>query len=138
MLKLLLWSVLILGSNALAKESAFFGKGLDGKKVSLQGYVKNEPRLYSGNNGKYVNYSFELNAAAQSRFGDEYVLVTFNTVKWCKKVGEFKFKKGEKVEVTGVYSESKGKNSSGLIGSLAVNDVSYPESRDYPAVCDEP
>ncbi len=125
-------------SLANAAESNFHGKGLDGKDVTLEGYIKEEPKLHSGYNGKYVSYTFDLTVAKDASFGDEFVMVTFNTVKWCKEVGKFDSKKGDKVKLHGRYTESKGKGSSGLIGSLAVNDVSISDSNSYPAVCYEP
>jgi DNA/RNA endonuclease YhcR with UshA esterase domain len=95
---------------------------MNGKNITLSGTITDQPRRFEGNGGQYVSYSFKI-TSGKGNFGDEYIMVSFQTVKWGKKVGEFTHYKGEQVTLTGRYSESRSKAKGGLIGTLYVNDL---------------
>ncbi|MBI3558434.1 MAG: hypothetical protein HY074_19365 [Deltaproteobacteria bacterium] len=109
-------------------ESQFYGKGMDGKIITLSGYIADVPRFYSGNDGKYQSWGFRLNAGKDQAHGSEFISVTVHTVKWSKTVGAFSGKKGEEVTLSGKFSEFKGtRDGTGILGSLSVNDLSLDE-----------
>lgn len=115
-------------AKVIPQESNIFGKGWDGKMIEIEGYIADEPKFSSFNKGKSQSYSFRVNATGDYNEGDEFILVTFHTVKWGKKVGEFNGAKGDKVNLTGKYNEHrKGRTKTGIVGSLAVNDKSNKE-----------
>ncbi|MBY0553124.1 hypothetical protein K2P97_01260 [bacterium] len=104
-----------------AFESNVFGKGLDGQNITIEGYIHDEPRLHNLSGGSYQSYSFRVNAAATAKKDDEFISVSFQTVKLGKVVGTFNYKKGDKVTLTGKYNEFKGQRKTGIVGSLKVN-----------------
>jgi len=107
--------------------SNFYGKGLNGKLIQVEGYIHDAPKYHSNHGGKYQSYTFRLNAGSDQRHGDEFIVVTFYTVKWGQKVGSFNGSRGNKISLTGKYREFKGPRKSGIIGSIAVNDKSHKE-----------
>jgi hypothetical protein len=112
-------------------ESKVYGKRLDGQTITVTGFVQDEPRFHTGYNGNYQSWTFTMNASAERRHGDEFLSVTFHTVKWGKTVGEFKLKKGEEVTLKGRFSEFKGaRKGTGIVGAFYVNDFSIDEVKD--------
>ena len=92
------------------------------------GNLIDEPKLYSGAGGKYESYSFKLAPSESKVMGDEYILVSYHTVKWGVRIGNMSFHKGDRVTLHGRYLESRKKDSRvNLAGSLAVNDKSIRE-----------
>ncbi|MGZ3786941.1 MAG: hypothetical protein ACXVLQ_00375 [Bacteriovorax sp.] len=123
-----IFAFLLLLHSLYSYASNIYGRGLDGQKIFVEGYVHDEPKFHSNYGGKYQSYSFRVNAASSHHNGDEFISVSFYAVKWGKKVGEFNFKKGDKVRLEGVYHEFKNnQRGSGIVGSLSVNDLSLKE-----------
>ena len=104
----------------------------DGKIVTLEGTIVDKPRRYDKTGGRYVRYAFKLTSGTNHNHGDEYILVTYNTVLWGKKVGEFNHVQGEKVTLKGKYSQSTEKAKGGLVGSLEVNDFDIKTVEKMP------
>lgn len=110
-----------------AHSSNIYQKGLDGKTITVEGNIHDVPRFHSGYGGQYQSYTFRVNAAPTYKHGDEFISVTFHTVKWGKAVGTFSYKKGDRVTLIGKYREFQGARKSGIVGSLQVNDLSIQE-----------
>ncbi|MDD0851680.1 hypothetical protein HBN50_01180 [Halobacteriovorax sp. GB3] len=97
------------------------------KKVEIEGYIQDNPRVYESKDGKYKSYSFKISDQKESKYGDQYVLVTFKEIVWGEKMGEdFKWKKGDKIKYKGKLFPAK-KNNSGLVGSFYINDYDHSE-----------
>lgn len=113
--------LILTGFVSLSGASQIYGKGNDGKIMSIEGYISDEPRVFTSKDGKYESYSFRMNARESHTHGDEFISVSFQTVKLGKKIADFQHKKGDKVKLSGKYSEFKGNPKSGIVGSLKVN-----------------
>jgi hypothetical protein len=104
------------------------GKRINGQTITVTGHVQDEPRFHSADNGNNQSWTFTMSATTERRHGDEFLSVTFYTVKAGKDVGVFKLKKGEEATLTGTFHSPKSeRKGAGVIGSLYVNDLSVDE-----------
>lgn len=98
------------------------------EKIELEAYIIDEPRFHESDDGKYQSYSYKVSPVKDRKYGDEYMLVSHKTVSWGEKVGEFKYKKGDKVKLSGKFKPRKdGKAKGGLMGSLDVNHFTHEQ-----------
>jgi hypothetical protein len=114
-----------------APESRVEGQRRDGNTITVTGVVRDEPRFHTDTSGNYQSWTFTMSASTERRHGDEFLSVTFQTVKGGKEVGTFKLKKDEEVTLTGVFHELKGdRKMKGIVGTLTVNDLPIDEVKD--------
>lgn len=104
-----------------SESASIYGRGWDGQMIEVEGVVGDTPKLQVEKGGKTRSYSFRLFPSEDFKRGDEFVQVTYYTVRNGKKVGEFSAVKGDKVTITGLYSETKDIRKNGKVGSIAVN-----------------
>ena len=127
LIKLTLSFLFILPSIGFS-QSKIYGKNLNGTEIWVEGFIDTPPKFHTGYGGKYQSWTFRVNASSERVHGDEFIMITFHTVKWGKTVGTFNFSKGEKVKLFGKYREFQGtRRGTGIVGSLAVNDLSIKQ-----------
>lgn len=121
-MKLILFTLILLSPLNVLADSAT-------NLVEVEGIISSEPKLYESKDKKYKSYSFKLcSGSKECSYGDQYLLASFKEKKWDQKVGEFKWKKGDKVSFKGKLRKRKqGPAEGGLVGSFDINDYSHKE-----------